>query len=392
MPLVLFYPVDVDNKHSSAVRSNYLKKSLSETLTRFYPLAGRVIDNIYVDCNDEGVPYVEARVNCQLSEVIRNPIPGELNKFLPYELDDTNDLGMAIQVNFFDCGGLAVGVLISHKIADAFSFIMFVNNWAATARGDSDLHCPRFESATLFPPIDITSFKPSIGMTKENIVTKRFVFIASKIAALRDKYTENTINNGPIRPTRIEALSAFIWSRFIAATGIKADPNKLYLVLHAVNLRPRFDPPLPDYSFGNISRISIAVPSMDSEEPCYGIVKKMRDAIRGVDSNYVTNLREGDQHLNFIKELGENYTKGDLVSFSFTSLCRFPLHEADFGWGMPIWVGSASLTFKNLVSFLDTPSRDGIEAWVNLDEEDMVKFEDDRELRAFVSPSHGVEQ
>ena len=41
--------------------SSVLKQSLSDVLTRYYPLAGRVKDNINVDCNDEGVLFHEAQ-------------------------------------------------------------------------------------------------------------------------------------------------------------------------------------------------------------------------------------------------------------------------------------------------------------------------------------------
>lgn len=351
-------------------------------------MAGRVIDNIYIDCNDDGVPFVEARAHCKLSDVIMDPIPGELNKFVPYELDDVRDLSLVLQVTFFACGGMALGVGISHKIADALSFFMFVNSWAAVARGDkgTDIPSPKFETAMLFPARAMTGFKPSTGIVKENISTKRFVFSASTIAALRDGYANSNI--GDRRPTRIEALSAFIWSRFMCATESKLDTNKIHTVLHAVNLRTRVDPPLPANYFGNISRLAIAVPSMeDNEDECYGIVNKMREAISNVNGRYVAKLREGDKHLNFMKERAERVSKGEVVSFSFTSLCRFPLYEADFGWGRPIWVGSASLKFKNLVVFLDTQAGDGIEAWVNLKGEDMAKFEADKELIATVSPS-----
>ncbi|KAA8529712.1 hypothetical protein F0562_034188 [Nyssa sinensis] len=393
MPLVLFYPLDHgETKLSNVDKSNQLKTSLAEALTRFYPLAGRVIGNLSINCNDDGVPFIEARANCQLSEVLCNPIPGELNKFIPYELDDVRDLLMVIQVTFFDCGGMAVSLGISHKVADALSFFMFLNSWAATARGDTHLPCPRFESATLFPPVNLTDFKPSTGIVKEKIMTKRFVFTASKISAIRDKYSANTNADYPRRPTRIEALSAFIWSRFMASTQAKlSDSNKIYTVLHAVNLRTRIDPPLPEYYFGNVSRLAIAVPSVDSadKEDCYGIVKNMRDEIRKVNGDYVKELRQGDKHLTFIKNRAESFTKGEIISFSFTSLCRFPLYEADFGWGKPVWVGSASLKFKNLVVFMDTPMGDEIEAWVNLMGEDMAKFEVDKELVAFVSPTPG---
>ena len=72
----------------------------------------------------------------------------------------------------------------------------------------------------------------------------------------------------------------------------------------------------------------------------------------------------------------------------FTSLCRIPVYEADFGWGKLIWVGSASLPFKNLVVFMDSGGNNGgIETWINLVGEDMAKFQGDQEFLSFVSPT-----
>ncbi|CAL8993926.1 unnamed protein product [Prunus brigantina] len=183
------------------------------------------------------------------------------------------------------------------------------------------------------------------------------------VASLRSKYTEN--NSNERYPTRIEALSCFIWARFIASTQGEPNPKKIYKVLHAVNLRTRMDPPLPEYHIGNVSRFAIATLSFDgSKDTCYGL------------------MRDGDTHLSFLKRRVAEFMKGEVVSLNFTSLCRFPLYETDFGWGKPVWVGSASLPFKNLVVFMDTESGGGIEAWVNLKEEDMAKFQEDEQLLA----------
>ncbi|CAK9141774.1 unnamed protein product [Ilex paraguariensis] len=140
---------------SNAEKSDRLKTSFAETLTRFYPLAGRLINNIAIDCNDEGIMYLEAWAKCQLSQVIQNPNPGEFNKFLPREVDDVDDTLLAIQVNFFNCGGMAVG----------------------------------FESAKLFPPRNLFGYETSIGIPKDKLVMKRFVLNHSMVAALRYKYT-----------------------------------------------------------------------------------------------------------------------------------------------------------------------------------------------------------
>ncbi|KAK7815626.1 bahd acyltransferase bia1 [Quercus suber] len=56
-----------------------------------------------------------------------------------------------------------------------------------------------------------------------------------------------------------------------------------------------------------------------------------------------------------------------------------------FWVGEPAWVTSAKWLYKNLVGFFDTKSGNGIEAWINLEEEAMDKFEADKELQAYVS-------
>ncbi|KAL2233691.1 vinorine synthase-like [Sesamum indicum] len=384
MPLVYFYPADA--KFSNPEKSNHLKKSLSQVLSRFYPLAGRLIDDLYVDCNNEGAPYVEAVANCSLSQVVTNPIPKNMNKFLPYKVDEVQNLGMAVQVTYFQCGGTAVGLLISHKIADALSFFLVANTWAAIARNGNydDVPGPKFEGAKIFPPRDAAGFKPSTGIVKEELVTKIFTFPASRISALQERYSGGAAELPQRRPSRVEALSAFLWTRFISATQMKADPNKIYTVLHAVNLRTRLDPPLSEYHFGNISRLAIAMPSVGVDGGSE-LLQKVREAIRAVDGEYVAQLRQGDKHLNFLKERMAQANKGELVTFNFTSLCRFPLYEADFGWGKPVWAGSAGLVYKNLVTFIDTATGNGIEAWINLRKEDMEKFEADLELQEFLS-------
>ncbi|KAK9057912.1 hypothetical protein SSX86_022751 [Deinandra increscens subsp. villosa] len=75
IPLILFLPntnkaslTDVINQ-----RSKRLKESLSKVLTRFYPLAGIIKDNLQIDCNDEGIGYIEARVEHTLEEFLACP-------------------------------------------------------------------------------------------------------------------------------------------------------------------------------------------------------------------------------------------------------------------------------------------------------------------------------
>ncbi|KAJ7945502.1 Vinorine synthase-like [Quillaja saponaria] len=381
-PLVIFFAKQSFNNNTHMI-SNQLKKSLSDILTRYYPLAGRVRDNKFIDCNDKGVPFLETRVRCQISNIIQNPIPSELNKLVPFQLDNVTDIAFGVQLNLFDCGGVAIGTCLSHQIADALSFFVFLNSWAATSRGQPDIVRTEFVSAALFPPINTSGFDPRIGVVKEeNTVCKRFVFDAPAIEALRDKYVDHENQN---RPSRVEALSAFLWSRIsLMAKENKTDQHhhqRVFVVIHAVNLRPRMEPPLPEYSFGNYYRFTITFPSMDNGED--GLVQQVRDQIKNIDKDYVKKLQDGNSHLDFLKESSSRFMKGEMVSFSFTSLCKFPLYDTDFGWGKPTWVGSPALTFKNLVIFVDTKLGDGIEAYISFKVEDMAKFQVDEELLAY---------
>ncbi|KAF9673384.1 hypothetical protein SADUNF_Sadunf10G0018500 [Salix dunnii] len=387
-PLLLFYPADGDVKINNTEKTNQLKQSLSEVLSLYYPLSGRIKDNLFVECSDEGIPFFQAEVRCRLPQVIENPAPGELSKLIPFALDDAEELPLGVQYNIFECGGIVVGLCISHKIGDALSLLTFVKSWAATSRGEADqIMRPEFISATLFPPINISGFKPATGIAKEDVVTKRFVFSSSSVELLKEKYSASGGLENQRPPSRVEALSVFIWCRFMAATKVESRPERIYSMVHAVNLRSRMEPPLPEYSFGNYCRIAFTIPSAGTGEENHNLVRQVRDSIGKLDKEYVEKLQKGSEHLDFIKEQAAGFLKGEVVYLNFTSLCRFPLYEADFGWGKPVWVGSPSLTFKNLVVFMDTASGDGVEALVHLQEEDMVKFQEDEELIQLIVPT-----
>ncbi|KAK6930892.1 hypothetical protein RJ641_002685 [Dillenia turbinata] len=271
MPMVFFYPKESNYSSSSTYKAadpvGVLKKSLSEVLTWYYPLSGRVFDNLYVDCSDQGVPFIEAHANCHLSEVVPDPVPCELNKLLPFKLEEVEDFAMGIQVTSFDCGGMALAVCTSHKLADAWSIFQFVGSWAKTAALgglDQETPLPKFKMAEFFPAINISGFQPTTGVIRNtsNISIKRFVFSSSAINFLRNKYAKSLKADFSHRPTRAEALSTFIWSRFMATTQPKPT-RKIYSVQHAVNLRTRVNPPLSDNYFGNIIRLATTIPEVD---------------------------------------------------------------------------------------------------------------------------------
>ncbi|XP_055959800.1 stemmadenine O-acetyltransferase-like [Mercurialis annua] len=389
MPIVLFY-----SKNSNSERCIVLKKSLSKALTMFYPLAGRINNDTFIDCNDEGVLFVEAQVNCQLSDILPNYNPSDSNKLIPLQPDQGKDLVSFFQVTFFKCGGFCISFSLLHKLGDALSQFQFLNSWAAITRGDhsDNISIPIFGTAKLFPPLKLHSGFDNGELlgNDEKIVTKRFVFDASTIAAFQAKFGHEI----GYTSSRVIALVAVLWSRFRAVIQTKkTDSNYIWTLTNYVNFRPRAEPPFSEMYFGNFittAFVQVNIKDRSADEKYNDdarVVSQIRDVLRSVDKKYVENLQKTDVVFNLRQEEVRKLVNGEVIDFFCTSLCKMRIYEADFGWGKPVFVGSAHLPFNNGVSLFDTKDGGGIEAWITLKEEDMAKLEVDKEFLAYVNSS-----
>ncbi|PIN14888.1 Vinorine synthase [Handroanthus impetiginosus] len=369
VPLIFFY----HNENLSSFNiSQLLKQSLSRILTLFPPMAGRIQENSYIDCNDDGVYFVEARVHAGLDQVIKEPRMQELQQFLAVDpLGQTDDNAiLSVKINFFDCGGIAIGVCFSHKMTDCASFVAFINAWAARCREEAEVIQPTFDLPIRFPPTALATSgdSMSVGINKGKIMTKRLVFDKEKLAKLKQIGTSNEVKN----PTKVEAVSAFIWRCMIEEARAKPDMKKTsFAAVHAVNLRPRAIPPIPGHAFGNCWGVAFAFLSQ-TEDSC-DLVSKLRSGIREINADCIKKLQNGDYLSDFSKWI--DFSKNDTAVCNFSSWCRFPMYEVDFGWGKPIWVCTATVPFKNVVFLMSNQSGDGIEAWLNMSDYDMEMLE-----------------
>ncbi|XP_071686793.1 vinorine synthase-like [Rutidosis leptorrhynchoides] len=153
--VVLFFPPISYQNRKFVVG---LEKSLEKTLTRLYPLAGRYIDETQiVECNDEGVEFIHAKVNIKLQEIIGSEMdPKLVDEFISFNSRAAHKLTgplLSIQVTKFECGGVAVGVSATHKIVDASTLCTFLNVWAAINREENEFEFSGacFNSSTLLP-------------------------------------------------------------------------------------------------------------------------------------------------------------------------------------------------------------------------------------------------
>ncbi|KAI8017944.1 Vinorine synthase [Camellia lanceoleosa] len=367
--------------------SERLKVSLSETLTRFYPLAGRLRDNLLVNCNDDGVDFVEARVinNFHLSNFLDEPKLKVIDRLAPPEPTDYYKSPLLlVQVNFFPCNGVVVTVRMSHKIADGFSFGIFIKGWSDIALGSPDTIVPDFNAASSrFPPRDDI---PIISLTfkdiTQKVVKKRFVFDALKIASLKAKTASECESEQ--KPTRVEVITALVWKCAVAASRSRFEGSpRPYALMGGVNLRSRLVPPMPKYSFGNI--VGMLWAKLDNDDHDY-------ESQATNLANLVSQLRKGSQESNDNNKKKKiaslRQVKGDdMEMYTHSSWCRFPMYEIDFGWGKPTWVSASREGGPVGIELMDARDGEGVEIWVNLFEEDMALFEADQELLAYASPN-----
>ncbi|KAK7389916.1 hypothetical protein VNO78_25213 [Psophocarpus tetragonolobus] len=394
-PIILYYnsPKD-DTTYLSEVpnRLELLKKSLSKTLTQFYPLGGKIKEDLSIECNDEGANFVQAKVKCPLGEFLVQPQLTLLHKFLPSDLvsagSNSGTYVTNIQVNIFECGGIVIGVCISHRIVDGAALSTFIKGWTERAKGCNQLTQPNFIASSLFPTNSPWLRGLSMWMwgslfKQGNWVTRRFLFRNSDIASLKAQ-TLGTANS-----TRLEIVSSMLWKSLMGVSKARFGTQRPSLVTHLMNLRRRMDETLcPQHAMGNLLWLVAAENMSDHEMELEELVGKLRSAISKVDDKFVEELR-GDKGRSIMQEslraIGEMGSKSEVDYCGFSSWCNFGFYEADFGWGKPTWVsGVGSIdsvsVFMNLIILVDTRLGDGIEAWVTLDVKDMNHLEANPEL------------
>ncbi|BFG28783.1 hypothetical protein CerSpe_150570 [Prunus speciosa] len=399
LSLLLVYPnADATTNNE---RCQHLLQSLSKTLTHFYPLAGRIKGDAVIECNDDGAEFAKARVKCTISEILEHPDPEMLRRFLAVEHESSESVTgtlLRVQINLFECGGMAIGLSISHKFADTSTLSTFINCWTATAHDESNkLMFPKFGAASLLSPLNLSNSEPPPlqpeEAAKEKCMTRRFVFDASKIAALQSKVASSVVP----KPTRVEAVSALIWKCQIEASS-RSSSNMLgtslirpSLFSHPMNLRKYAVPPLPENLVGNLVDFSIADYSHPGGESTSVIdlkdlIAKIKGALEKIKQRCASKVVfDSNKAREKMKEYMDVVKNADIDTYGCSSWCRFPFYEADFGWGKPSWVSYIPVEANNLTVLMDKRDGNGIEAWVNLSQENMALFESNEELLAYAS-------
>ncbi|XP_027920824.1 spermidine hydroxycinnamoyl transferase-like [Vigna unguiculata] len=372
-----------------------LKDSLSRVLVPFYPLAGRLHwtnnGRLELDCNDTGVPFIEAESSSTVQHLSHFSSSSEYHYLVPivdyYSLPIHELPLLVVQLTKFKCGGICVGITVSHAVVDGSSTFHFIREWARFARGES-LHTVPFLDRKVLragePPLvpltkchvleKLNDPPLLLGRTdnreeKEKKTTMAFLKISkTQIETLQKRANESSpkpINDGGY--SRYESVTGHIWR--CASKARKHKENQPTELNVTVDSRGRMKPPLPKAYFGNaiLDSVTCCLAGDLVSEPLGYTASRIREAIERVSDEYVRseieflknqkNLRRF--HRDFHEEGREREPFYGNPNLSVVSWLRLPIYGIDFGWGKEVRMSSATHDFDGDFVLLPDPDEDG---------------------------------
>ncbi|KMS95172.1 hypothetical protein BVRB_011590, partial [Beta vulgaris subsp. vulgaris] len=130
IPIILFYRNNNSSKSTVVGRQDparVIKEAVAKALVPYYPFAGRLREKperkLVVECNGEGIIFIEADADVTLEEfgdIIQPPFP---LKQLFYD------------VTRLKCGAFILALRLNHTVADAAGIVQFLNAMVELAHG-----------------------------------------------------------------------------------------------------------------------------------------------------------------------------------------------------------------------------------------------------------------
>jgi len=275
-----------------------------------------------------------------------------------------------LQVTFFRCGAVCLGVATQHMASDGRGVSHFLNTWAAIARGGVDeaatLPRPFLDRSLLrerSPPAAVRiehakyplphSGGGGASSSKLNAPFATAILRVSKgqVEALKCS-TSGGGGGGYARGRRASmfaAVAAHLWRCTCKVHGLLGTEETRLFV--AVDIRTRVRPPLPDSYLGNALVHSLAVAKVEDvvSGPIGAVAAKVAEASAQVTDEHIRSQVE------YMEKMEADPEK-DLYVVSWGNL---GFSGVDFGWGRPAFFRRATMRRGGLMYLVPCLEGDG---------------------------------
>ncbi|CAL9756820.1 unnamed protein product [Musa acuminata subsp. burmannicoides] len=392
---VYFYRPPANGDPAGFFSPEALKAGLRKALVPFYLFAGRIGTDgngrTEIKCNGKGALFVEAKSEELTVDKFGDFAPSpECRRMLvpsvsPDDGDDAVPL-LLLQVTYFKCGGVCLGIGLHHLVSDGVASLHFINAWSDITRGvdlavppflDRTLLLPRSPPSVLFPHHE---FKRCLAgrnasADKPAVSTAILALSADQLAALKTTCAKVASSR---RVTTYEAVAGHVWRR--ACEARRLDAGRETRVYITTDGRRRLRPPLPPGYVGNVIFPTVAVATVGdvTSETTADAASRIHRAITLMDDEYLRSALDFLEMEEDVKSLGRwagNFTSADLSITCWTSL---PIYEADFGCGLPEFMGPATMFYSGLCYIMPKPpaKAGGVLVAVSLEAEFMDRFKE----------------
>ncbi|KAH1188543.1 Vinorine synthase [Glycine max] len=270
-----------------------------------------------------------------------------------------------VQVNIFNCAGIAIGTCSLHTLLHAICH---------SSREEVAFHDLSY-AFSYFSPFNDLSLHDHVDKNNKDssaekiCTTSRFVFGVESINSLRAEAKDGDYDESSKPFTSYEALVAFIWKHMTPACKMESNSTRPTIVIHILDMRRRVSEPFSRYTIDNI-----LWPVMVIARDKFGNLSREFFLRVKSDPNIIgsTQCMELTQGIHY-KKSNSNH------------------NGLDFGFGKPLWVGVTGRDQETLLNELVIMEIDeAIQAWLTMEMQHVVNLERDIEFPRLALPNRSV--